>query len=301
MNTKDFVELYNANESDETITPFRNEAGFSLIRLYPEGTQYFIDGRRMFIKIAVLDRGFFYRVDMTTPLKDANQTEYVITDGEEYKKRVTNFFSDGKSEEFFFDEGAMKVRHTKTKKEFSLNQFVDLLARSHQKDLLFWKRKLNSLANLILRLLFWLSDKHYEMVKVSIDKYHFTKNNKPIMQDQKNIEPFFKYFYISKNLIFGILLVSFLTAILVTLFPELVLLKQTWSSLFGEFTLSNPLVFLLFFLGLFSAEKLSVWLNNKIKDFLMPEQNIFSKRNENFVEKLHNYQQHNKFNLNIKV
>jgi len=224
---------------------------------------------------------------------------YIITDGEEYKKKVTNFVSDTGDGEFTFDELQKKIKHNKTGKYFTLNEFVEILATNHLSDRLFWKRKGNTLVNVFLKILFWLSDKHYERVQVSIDKYNFSRDNKPVMEKQNNTEPFFKYFYISKNLIFAILLITFLGAILVGIFSDKIPLKYLWYSLFGGFSLSNPLVILLFFLVLFSSEKISVWLNSSIKDFLMPDEGYFSKNKETFIEKLHNYQYHNKFNLKL--
>lgn len=153
----------------------------------------------------------------------------------------------------------------------------------------------------MLKLLFWLADRHYDTVRVSIDKYRFKRDNNPLPEEQKTVEPFFKYFYISKNLIFGILLLSFFIAILIAVFPECVPIKPVWHSLFGEFTLSNPMVVLLFFLGLFSSEKFSIWLNRKIKDFLMPDQNVFSEHKDSFIEKMHNYQYHNTFKLKVNL
>ncbi len=219
MNAQDFTNLYTKKSFDEAITSFQNEPGFSLIRLYPEGTPYHRDSKRMFLKIALLDRGFFYAVDMTKPEKRGETTDYVITDGEEYRKKVTNFFSDGG--EFTFDEINKNVVHQKTRKKFTLNEFVDVLEANHLSDRLFWKRVLNSITDITLKVLFWLSDKRYEKIRVSIDKYQFSRDNKPILEDQKNIEPFFKYFYISKNFIFGILLVAFVVAILVATFPDI--------------------------------------------------------------------------------
>lgn len=301
MNSEEFTNLYTKQSYDETITSFQNEAGFSLIRFYPEGTPYHKDGRRMFMKVAVLDRGFFYGVDMTKPEKRGESTDYVITEGNEYRKKVTNYISDG--EQFAFDETSKKVIHLKTKKSLTLNEFVDILEANHLADRLFWKRILNFFADSILKIIFLLSDKHYEKIRVAIDKYHFGRDNKPMPTEEKNIEPFFKYFYISKNLIFAILLVAFLVAILVAIFPDKLPLKSFWHSFFGEFTLSNPMVVLFFFLGLFSSEKFSIWLNKKIKDFLMPERNNFynSKDKENFIERLHNFQYSNKFNLRISL
>ncbi|MCK4386883.1 MAG: hypothetical protein KAV41_02255 [Candidatus Pacebacteria bacterium] len=301
MNSQEFTNLYTKQNLDETITSFENEVGFSLIRLYPKDTPYHKDSKRMFIKIAILNRGFFYGVDMTKPEKRGETTSYVIIDGEKYQKKVTNFFSDNDGNEFIFDEALKKIKHGKTNKSFTLNEFIEILVNNHLSDMLFWKRKVNALINIILKILFWFSDKHYEKVQVSIDKYNFSRENKSIMEEQNNAEPFFKYFFISKNFIFSILLVTFLIASLSAVFPDKIPLKYIWNSLFGEFSLSNPLVILLFFLALFSSEKLSIWLNKNIKDFLMPEKDYFSKQKETFIEKLHNYQYHNKFKLKLNT
>jgi ABC-type bacteriocin/lantibiotic exporter with double-glycine peptidase domain len=145
-----------------------------------------------------------------------------------------------------------------------------------------------------LKILFWLSDKHYEKIRVSIDKYHIGRDNQPIKEDEKNTEPFFKYFYISKNTIFALLLLTFILAIFSFVFP--VCIKNLWP--FGEFSLSNPFVILFFFLILFSCEKLSTWLNLKIKEFFEKE-SAFHKK-VNFIERLHNYQYQNNFKLKLK-
>lgn len=301
MDSQEFTNLYARQIYDEAITSFQDEPGFSLIRLYPKVTPYFNDGRRMFVKIAAAERGFFYAVDMTRPEKRGEKTDYVITEGNEYKKKVTNFVSDG--DEFAFDEPTKRVIHLKTKKPFTLNEFVDILEANHLTDRLFWKKILNFCADYTLRILFLLSDKHYEKIEVTIDRYHFGRDNKPIPEEEKTIEPFFKYFYISKNLIFMALLLAFVAAILFTIFPCMLPLKSVWNSFFGEFTLSNPMVVLSFFLGLFSLEGLSVWLNKKIRELLVPNRNNFynSEDKVNFIEKLHNFQYQNKFNLRISL
>ena len=289
MNGEEFAKLYTRQDSDETITPFQNEMGFSLIRFYPKDTQYYKDERRMFIKIANLDRGFFYGVDMTKPQKRDETVDYVITDGQEYKKKVTNFFSDGS--EFGFDSSSKRIIHQPTGKSFTMNDFVEILAANHLSDRLFFKRIRNELANGVLKFLFWLSDAHYERVQTAIDKYHYGKGEIPPPKDEKkNIEPFFKYFYISKNILFAILLITF---------PSAIFLGHLWA--FGDFSLSNPSLVLLFFLVLFSCEKFSIWLDKKIKEFLMPDKSIFAEKKINFIEKLHEFQYQNKFNLKLKI
>lgn len=299
MDSSNFAQLYKQQDGDETLTPFEGDVGFSLIKLYPPQTKYFKDGRRMFIKVGLSEAGLIYSVNMTNPKKRDGQEEYILTDGEEYKKKVTNYYSGG--DEFSFDASKRKVVHNKTKKEFTVNEFVQILVGNHLSDRLFWKRKLNWIVSHILKILFWLTDKHYEHVRVSIDKYHFSRGDKPETEEEKNIEPFFKYFYISKNLIFSLLLVSFMFAVLTAFFSEALPLQRWWHYLFGEFSLSNPMVVLLFFLVLFSSEKISLWLNKSIKDFLIPRKDYFNDPKTNFIEKLHNFQQNNKFNLKLSL
>jgi nucleoside permease NupC len=289
MSSEEFVKLYKSQDSDESITAFQNEMGFSLIRFYPKDTPYFKDGRRMFIKIATLDRGFFYSVEMTRPEKEGEKTSYIITEGEEYKRKVTNFFSDGS--EFIFDNTTQKVNHQPSGKSFTMNEFVEILVANHLSDRLFFKRILNELANGVLKFLFWLSDSRYERIQTAIDKYHYGKGENPPPKDEKkNIEPFFKYFYISKNILFAILLVTF---------PSAIFFGYLWA--YGDFSLSNPSLLLLFFLILFSCEKFSTWLDKKIKAFLMPSKDHFTQKKINFIEKLHDYQYNNKFNLKLNI
>ena len=285
MNGEEFAKLYTRQDSDETITPFQNEAGFSLIRFYPKDTPYFKDGRRMFIKIVDLDRGFFYGVDMTKPQKRDEATEYVITDGEEYRKKVTNFISDGS--EFSFNSTAKKIIHQPTGKSFTVNEFVEVLASNHLSDRLFWKRRINAITNSALKFIFWLSDKHYDRVKTAIDKYHF--NQKQTYSEEKinDVDPFFKYFLIYRNTLFIGLIVALSVAVFVG-----------QSNILDEFTVANPLIILAFFLFLSFCEKISIWLNIKIKGFFTQRQ--FYNEKPNFIERLHDYQFRNKFQLKLK-
>lgn len=250
----------------------------------------------MFIKVALLKDRLFYSVDMTKPeQREGEPISYIISQGEEYKKKTTNFFSDNQ-EPFVFDENAKRIIFTPKNKSFTVNEFIEILVLNHLSDRLFVKRILNWVADLSLKLLFWLSDKHYEKIRVAIDKYHFNRDNQPIKEDEKSVEPFFKYFYISKNNIFAMLLLVFFLAVLSIIFPTIICLEKIWP--FGEFSLSNPFVVLFLFLVLFSCEKFSVWLNKKIRNFF--EKESFQKKEINFVERLHNYQYNNKFKLKLK-
>lgn len=299
MNTDNLIDLYKKECFDETITKFENEAGFSVIRFYPKDTIYYEDGRRMFIKIGLLENGFFFEINMTKSIERNGKTEYIILHGDEYKGATTNFFSDG--EEFTFNEGTGKVVHLKTKKVFSLNEFINILEANHLTDRAYWGKKLRFLSNFLLEVVFWFADKHYEKVRVSMDRYTFAReNNKQIYEESKAIEPFFKYFRISKNLIFSVLSFSFLVLVLILIFWEHII-PTLWPSSLGEFTVSNPVVILVVFLALFSAEKISVFLDKNINEFLMPNSNNFNKTKENLIEKMHNFQYQNKFNVSLSL
>lgn len=285
MNGEAFAKLYTRQDSDETITPFQNETGFSLIRPYPKDTQYYKDGSRMFIKIAVLDRGFFYGVDMTKPQKRDGAIEYVITDGEEYKKKITNFISDGS--EFSFDSTTNRIAHEPTGKSFTMNEFVEILSSNHLSDRLFWKRKMNATTSSILKFIFWLSDKHYDRVKTAIDKYNFRQKQAYSEEKVNDVDPFFKYFLIYRNTLFVGLVIALSVAILVNKF-----------NILDEFTVANPLIVLAFFLFLSLCERISIWLNTKIKELFTPRQ--FYNEEPGFIERLHEYQYQNKFQLKLE-
>lgn len=298
MNKENFIKLYEKKDRDDSVTLFQNEVGFSLVRKYLDKSKFDNKQLRMFIKVALLDKGLFYSVDMTRIEKVGEKTEYIIQHNNTSTK-YTNFFSDISDPEFLFDEKSQKIKHIKKNKEFTINQFVDILEKNHLLDCLFWKRKVNWFIDFILRSIFWLNDRSYDKVRTPIDQYYFKKDGKPIPESKKSIEPFFNYFYISKNFIFLLLLITFFSAVVMASFPCYFTIRSIWTNLFGNFTLSNPFVILLFFLILFTGEKISTKLNEKINNFLMPEQNLLSKPKTNFIEKLHNFIYRNKFNLKL--
>src|SRR3989344_3344383 len=145
MSNDEFVKLYTKQDIDDSVSSFSNEIGFSLIRSYPKDTPYFKDGRKIFIKIALLKDKLFYSVDMTKPeQREGEPVSYVIKEGEEYRKKTTNFFSDNQ-EPFIFDDSTKKIVYQPKNKSFSLNEFVEILVLNHLSDRLFFKRILNSI------------------------------------------------------------------------------------------------------------------------------------------------------------
>lgn len=287
MTKEDFFNLYTRQETDNSITQFSNEIGFSLIRDYPKNTPYHKDGKKMFIKVALLKDKLFYSVDMTKPeQREGEQVSYIITEGQEYRKKTTNFFSDNQ-EPFVFDKGEKKMVFKPKNKKFTINEFVDILVLNHLSDRLFFKRIANSISSFILKTLFWLSDKHYDRVKTAIDQYHFKQREYTTEEKINSVDPFFKYFLISRNTLFAGLVFAFLGAVLISR-----------CKFIGEFTVANPIIVLAFFLLLSLCEKISIWLNAKIKEFFTPRK--FYNEEPNFIEKLHNYQYENKFKLKLK-
>ncbi|MCA9351318.1 hypothetical protein KC929_00890 [Patescibacteria group bacterium] len=283
MDSKKINELYKKQESDLKVTPFEGEVGFSLVRNYPLESLYAKDDKKVFIKIALLEGGLFYSVHMVEPSKRKGSFEYNIVDGYSYKKKVTNFVSDIKDNEFSFDKTKKKVIHSKSKKEFSLNEFIEILYKNHLSDRLFWKRQKNFLVKWILISIFWLLDKHYNYVEVSINEYKFKNGELKFSNESKKIEPFFKYFEISRNLLFLLLLL---------VFPI--------SYFFDDYSLSNPLVVSLFFLILLLSEKLYLFFVKQFENFFLKQENTFSqKKKNNLIEKLHIYHQRNQFDLKI--
>lgn len=305
MPEKSLRSLYEQQPNDEKVTEFSDASGFSIIRKYPEDSTYAKDGMRMFIKVGIYDGRFSFSVDMTEPKDRNGTTEYSIIDGVKYNKKITNFFSGGETDEFSFNSETDKVTHIKTGRKLSMNEFVEVLIYNHLSDRLFWKRKLNTLALLTLKVLFWLADKRYEKVQVLLDIHRFNHEGKPPLEKQNNIEPFFKYFFISKNLLFAILIITFPVSVIVNMVcTPIDPMNPINSSLLcqiGDFSISNPSILLLFFLVLFSCERFSLWLEQKIKQLMEKDQNVFKKRKENFIEWLHNYQHRNQFELKLKT
>lgn len=217
MEQEDFVNLYKKQKRDDSVTSFENEVGFSLVRQYPNTSKFGNKPLRMFIKVVLLEKGLFCSVDMTKVETEGEKTKYIVQH-DDTSAKYTNFFSDSSDAEFVFDHTSQKIKHAKKSKEFTLNQFVDILEKNHLSDRLFWKRKTNWGVNIILRSLFWLSDRRYDKVRTSLDKYRFKKDGEPMPEFEKSIDPFFKYFYISKNFIFLLLLMTFFGAVLVVSF-----------------------------------------------------------------------------------
>jgi len=289
MNSTDFRQLYTKQPSDLVLTPFDEETGFSLVREYPEGTAYKEDGRVMFIKVAILDRGLFYSVDMTIPEKEKikeGHVRYILVDRPNYKK-ITNFVSNTGDKEFVFSEEKQRILHPSSKKELTLNEFVDTLVKNHMSDPLFWEKKLKKAAVFLLKTFFLLNDGRYNSFETEVEMYNIGRGQKNFEEDKESLDPFFKHFYVSKNML--LLLLCILT-------PLSFFLYSRWP--FGDFSVSNPTVVFSFFLILFLFDRASATLRQNIKSF-MESKKSSGRQRKNFIERLHAYQQKNSFNLKV--
>jgi len=274
MTSEDFVKFYKKTESDYLVVPIKDAIGFNVIRKY-QNSIYFGENKRIFINVFLWGNNFLRgRVEMVE--RDSrDQNSYIILTEPKDIKKVTNFSFNEKEEEIVFNkkDGTVIIRKSDV---ISLNTLVDILVDNHLTDKLFWKRKINYIFDCILKFLFWLADKKYEKIQIMLDIY-YPKDNK-YEDKNKTEEPFFKYFPIKRNFLFAFLIFVFLISVLASSFD-----------IFEDFSLSNPSVVFFFFLLLFIAEKVSSFLDKKIKHFLNKE--------INFISKLHNYLFFHKFKL----
>lgn len=279
MNSDEFVKLYTKIDSDESITSFKDDVGFTLIRKYKEGSEYSKDDKRIFIRLYLVGDIVNGATEMVDADKEGAGGYRIVTEGK-YKKKVTNFRFGGE-ENVMFDTSRKKIFYKPKKLYFTLNEFIEILVNNHLSDRVFFRRNLNNLVNFFLRLIFWLSNKHYDRIKVMLEIYHPSQRDEHDKGDENNIEPFFKYFYISKNILFSFLLIAFPVSFLITRIFY-----------FKDFSISNPTIILFFFLILFVFEKLSTSLDKKIK--------LFFKKETNWIFWLHNFQFSESFKMKIK-
>lgn len=120
-------------------------------------------------------------------------------------------------------------------------------------------------------------------MKVILEANGTNHQDEYVKGSDKRIEPFFKYFYISKNILFISLLI-FIPTLIVCLF------KKVFD--FQDFSISNAILILCIFFILFTLEKISIFLDESIK--------LFFDKETNFIFKLHNYQFVDSFKMKLK-
>lgn len=278
-NSEEFKKLYQKVSDDENVTEISDAVGIIIVRKYNKDSEYFKDGKKMFIKLYLRDAFLVGGIDMVEEKKNGIYT--IIFDNKKYKKKFTSFFF-GQEEKIKFnpENNKVLVRRKNKSIEFRLNDFVDLLAKNHLSDRLFWIRKKNYLKRIILRILFFLIDDKYNYV----DYYHEIHENKiGDIEREKEIkigkEPFFNYFKIYKNMLF---------ILSILLFFALILIKKYGFPDGGNFSMSNPILLFLFVIILFLLHYFSSLLHMKKRD------------KKGFIYKLHNDSLNNSFMLKIK-
>ena len=207
MQPQKFRDLYVQKNNDLKVTTFEGVAGFSVVRNYPENTKFFKDGNLMFIRIFLKEKYVCGGIEMVSGGGHKDDRYYLI-DASFYKNKITGF-SFNEDENIIFDSTTSRMHNGKSKKQLSLNEFIDILVKNHLQDKLFFKRKINFIVHLFLRFIFWLVNQKYDDIKI------FYNNTNPQIQNQninkRSSEPFFKYFSISKNILFLLsILITFL-------------------------------------------------------------------------------------------
>jgi len=276
MNSEELIKLYKKIDEKEIVTPYKDSLGFSIIKNYDIGSDYHKSGKKMMIKISIRENNLISGgIDM---VHDSEEKGYYVVDtGEEFNKKITGFYFSSE-EKFRFDFSDNKIVRDKRNINLPLNKFIKVLIYNHLQDRLFLKKKLNKMANYVLKFLFLLSDKKYNEVSVMIKRFDRSPKTPSKLKDVKHAEPFFKYFHISKNLLFFFSILTFI-----------VLLYLTRNTNTRDYSISNPILLFSLFLLLFCLEKISTYLDDKIDRF-------YDKKN-NFITKIFNFKNNNRFPL----
>lgn len=251
ISSKELKSLYNLTDRDDDIFELNDITGIHIIRKYKDN---FINLKndRMFIKLYIPDKEKLYvqgAVDRVKS-KDANGSDFYTivypTEKLKYKKPTSFFF--GEDEGIKFDNSSNKVIFRK--KEFTLNEFVDLMEKNHYRDMFLFSRIVRSIRIFSIKLLFFLIDSKYEEFDyIWRDRATSSQTSEKIKSASSKADPLFHYFYIYKNLL-GLFF-------LLLAFP-IFYLSLCLSTHY--FTISNPFIIFLSLFILYILEKISDWL-----------------------------------------
>ena len=278
MNAQEFRNLYTKDKLDYEIISFEEEVGFSLIRFYPPESKH-RKTKKMYVQIGLMGgNNFFYSVNMASPESTDEQTRYVTCESND----TTNFVSKPNNEEFVFCQSSKMIIHQESKKLFTLNEFIEILSKNHNRRSRKGMIK-NKGARILIESLFWMINRKYNWIDFHRPK-HMSINGDREMAEEVVLNLSLGTFLISRNI----------TIILATLMSliSIYLLYPYWP--YEDFSLSNPIIILLFFLSLLYCEKLSIWLNSKV------DEAIENQESPNFINQLHFHQFKERFTLRIK-
>jgi len=257
-NSEEFKKLYQQVSDDERVTEIRDAVGITIVRNYKKDSEYFKDGKQMFINLYLRGKFLLGSIDMVEKNNEGLYT--IIYDSEKYKRRFTNF-SFGPEEKFMLIHEGEKTLVKVNSKKLSLNEFIDRLVENHLSDKLFWVRKKNFFKKLFLSIIFFLSDDKYDFVgyyhKIYRLKEDKVNDNSRTSELKIKEEPFFKYFKIYKNTLFIFSIISFF---ILLIFQKMRILSSE------ELTSSNPILLLGFVIILFLLHYFSSFIHKKKKD-----------------------------------
>lgn len=246
--------LYTKIQRDEYIFELNDYPGIQIIRKYESSLKDMLE-KRMFIHFHLREENNEWHVEGGIDVVKNKTNEKDNGWTMEFPKGVlsqkpTNYFF-GKSENILLDTNGDKVVFKNTK--YSLNDFIDLLEKNHLRDMFLLSRFTNLTKFGFLHILFRLCDSRYKKLNYIFNrKEHQTNLQQEVIEaPSKQSDPFFKYFFIYKNMI-G-------TAIILSLTPLFYLSICLPSS---YFTISNPFLLFSVLLYLFFLEKLSNFLFN---------------------------------------
>ncbi len=283
----EIAKLYKTKRG-EILIPFTKGRGIGLIKKYKNEIVPIKDNKRIFIKIFLskenVVNGTIDMIDFDKKRDDA----YVITDDpNKYGRKITNF-SFGEEENLFLSKE--KGVFVKTKNKYiSINNFVDVLIKNHLSDKLFLKRKINQLIDYLIKFIFWLDNQRYEPSTIFLIKNGLGKHEEKNKPKTETPEPFFKYFYIKKNFLLSLLLMSLI--IISTFIIRLECSDNHFGySIFLNLSLSNPVVILVFIVFLFIAEKISSKLDSLIEGF-------YENDKKNILNRIDQYKNNSSFRL----
>lgn len=289
-----FQSLYTAT-SWESVIWLDDAPWITIIKPYPDN-QNDKRGFSMFIRFYLLDWFIHGSVNMVQ-----DSTKYVIENKDQFSETFTNFYFNA-SDNIMFDSVTQKFVvpwKISWKKEISVNEFVDKLVKNHLSEKSKWlklKDMISHIFNLsILSITFWLLDSRYNWSYYILNfqkrvlKSNIGRNEVYYVDIPKPEDPFFKYFRLHKRL--SLIVIFLVTCFLVIGFNEYIScwgFQNKWMRLFDSwyFTITNPLLFFVFFLILLIVE--IIW------DFL---RNTCNQEEKWFIRKMHNSLYQNSFNL----
>ncbi len=283
MDSENFNELYERQVDDLEVVVFKDANGISIVKKYPEKSKLNKDQSLMFIRLYLSNDFVCGGIERVKQDKKNKKRYHLVTSNLKSKRMVTNF-AFNEEENFTFNKDKKKI-YDKNEKSVTINKFVEILVKNHVKDkfILKIKRLRTSVVNRLLEILFWLVERKYtaEMFFFSINEI----NKKSSVLEKLVKDPLFRYFKISRNilLVFSIVLIPFLFFIQY---------KKLMNS--NLFNVANPLLLFSCLISFFLCEKVTLLLDNKIREF--------SDENEekrNFISKLYYIQFKHSFKLKL--